>query len=98
MLLVVIVCEIPEPKTRVAPQLVQYVEQSCVGADGQSLKFQTDIIRTVTIQEAQRLAKTIFQYDPTHLIAEQYRAVAHELEERIALLRTHRHQESMTYA
>jgi chromosome partitioning protein len=98
VLLAVIVCAIPQPKTRLARQLVQYVEQSCVGPDGQSLKFQTDIIRTVTIQEAQRLAKTIFQYDPTHLVAEQYRTVASELEERIALLRTNHQRESVTYA
>ena len=91
-------CAIPQPKTRLARQLIQYVEQSCVGPDGQSLKFQTDIIRTVTIQEAQRLAKTIFQYDPTHLVAEQYRTVAAELEERIALLRTNHRKENMTYA
>ncbi len=98
VLLAVIVCAIPQPKTRLARQLIQYVEQSCVGYDGQSLKFNTDITRTVVIQEAQRLAKTIFQYDPSHLVADQYRAVARELEERIIPLRTHRHQESVTHA
>jgi chromosome partitioning protein len=98
VLLAVIVCAIPQPKTRLARQLIQYVEQSCVGYDGQSLKFNTDITRTVVIQEAQRLAKTIFQYDPSHLVADQYRAVARELEERILPLRTQRHQESVTHA
>ena len=98
VLLAVIVCAIPQPKTRLARQLIQYVEQSCVGYDGQSLKFNTDITRTVVIQEAQRLAKTIFQYDPSHLVADQYRAVARELEERIIPLRTQRHQESVTHA
>jgi hypothetical protein len=44
------------------------------------------------------LAKTIFQYDPSHLVADQYRAVARELEERIIPLSTHRHQESVTHA
>lgn len=98
VLLAVIVCAIPQPKTRLARQLIQYVEQSCVGPDGASLKFKTDITRTVVIQEAQRLAKTIFQYDPSHLVAEQYLAVARELEERIVPLNTPRHQESVTHA
>lgn len=72
VLLALIVCAIPHPKTRLARQLIQYVEQSCVGPDGLSLKFQADIIRTVVIQEAQRLAQTIFQYAPSHLVADQY--------------------------
>ena len=94
VLLAVIVCAIPQPKTRLARQLIQYVEQSCIGPDEQSLKFKTEITRTVVIQEAQRLAKTIFQYDPSHLVADQYRTVALELEERIVLLSNDRHQES----
>ena len=98
VLLAVIVCAIPQPKTRLARQLIQYVEQSCIGHEGQSLKFTTDITRTVVIQEAQRLAKTIFQYDPSHLVADQYRAVAKELEERITNFSTNRHQESVTHA
>jgi chromosome partitioning protein len=98
VLLAVIVCAIPQPKTRLARQLIQYVEESCVGPDDQSLKFKTEIARTVVIQEAQRLAKTIFQYDPSHLVADQYRTVALELEERIAPLSNDRHQEGATHA
>lgn len=97
-LLAVIVCAIPQPKTRLARQLIQYLEQSCIGPDGQSLKFTTDITRTVVVQEAQRLAKTIFQYDSSHLVAEQYRTVARELEARIAHINTHRHQERVIHA
>jgi chromosome partitioning protein len=98
VLLAVIVCAIPQPKTRLARQLIQYVEQSCIGPDEQSLKFKTEIARTVVIQEAQRLAKTIFQYDPSHLVADQYRTVALELEERIVPLSNDRHQEGATHA
>jgi len=85
-LVAVILCAIPQPKTRLARQLIQYIEESCIEPKGKSLKFSTDINRTVVIQEAQRVAQTIFQYDPTHPVADQYRAVARELESRIAQL------------
>ncbi len=85
-LVAVILCAIPQPKTRLARQLIQYIEESCIDPKGKSLKFSTDISRTVVIQEAQRVAQTIFQYDPTHPVADQYRAVARELESRIAQL------------
>ena len=85
-LVAVILCAIPQPKTRLARQLIQYIEESCIDPKGKSLKFSTDISRTVVIQEAQRVAQTIFQYDPTHPVADQYRAVARELESRIVQL------------
>ncbi len=85
-LVAVILCAIPQPKTRLARQLIQYIEESCIEPKGKSLKFSTDINRTVVIQEAQRVAQTIFQYDPTHPVADQYRAVARELESRIVQL------------
>ncbi len=85
-LVAVILCAIPQPKTRLARQLIQYIEESCIDPKGKSLKFSTDISRTVVIQEAQRVAQTIFQYDPTHPVTDQYRAVARELESRIAQL------------
>ena len=85
-LLAVILCAIPKPKTRLARQLVQYVEESCTSPDGQSLKFSTDISRTVVLQEAQRVSQTILQYEPNHHVVDEYRAVAGELEDRIAAL------------
>jgi chromosome partitioning protein len=97
-LLAVILCAIPKPKTRLARQLVQYVEESCTGPDGQSLKFSTDISRTVVLQEAQRVSQTIFQYEPTHHVVGEFRAVANELEDRIMALLTNNRAEGLARA
>ena len=80
----VIVCAMPKPKTRLARELVSYVERTCVDIIGKSLKFSTEISRSVIIQEAQRVGQSIFQYRPDHLVADEYRALARELEARIA--------------
>ena len=98
-LLAVILCSIPQPKTRLARQLIQYVEETCTAPNGQTLKFATDISRTVVLQEAQRIAQTIFQYDPTHHVAEQYRAVAREMEKRInQVIMTYPTKEGVSHA
>src|SRR5262249_51016350 len=41
------------------------------------------ISRSTVIGEAQRQGKTIFQTDPAHKVTEQYRKLAHELEQRL---------------
>lgn len=97
-LLAVVLCAIPQPKTRLARQLIQYVAESCTDLEGRSLKFSTDISRTVVLQEAQRVAQTIFQYEPLHPVADQYRAVARELEARIAQLTTDHAAEGVAHA
>lgn len=84
-LLGVIVCAVPRPKTRLARELVGYVERTCVDTAGETLKFQREIARSVVIQEAQRMGKTVFQYQADHPIADQYRELARELEDRLAL-------------
>jgi len=82
-LLGVIVCAMPRPKTRLARQLVAYVEQTCTAPDGTTLKFTTEISRSVAVQEAQRFGKTIFQHQGGHPVAKEYRQLADELEQRI---------------
>jgi cellulose biosynthesis protein BcsQ len=95
----VILCSIPQPKTRLARQLIQYVEETCRAPDGRTLKFATDISRTVILQEAQRIAQTIFQYNPTHHVAEQYLAVARELETRIdQVIKSYERKEGVSHA
>ena len=84
MLLGVIVCAMPKPKTRLARELVGYVERTCADAAGNTLKFATEISRSVIVQEAQRVGKSIFQYQPDHAVADEYRALGKELEERLA--------------
>ena len=86
ILLGVIVCALPRPKTRLARELVSYVERTCVDPQSNSLKFLTDITRSVIIQEAQRAGKSIFQYRGDHAVADEYRALAKEVEERITRL------------
>jgi chromosome partitioning protein len=85
-LLGVIVCAIPRPKTRLSRELVAYVERTCVDPQGQTLMFASEITRSVVLQEAQRAGKTIFQYQADHPVADQYRALAVEMEARLAQL------------
>jgi chromosome partitioning protein len=86
VLLGVIVCAIPRPQTRLSRELVAYVERTCVDPQGQTLKFETEITRSVVLQEAQRAGQTLFQYRADHPVAEQYRALAVEMEGRLAQL------------
>lgn len=85
-LLGVIVCALPKPRTRLARELVGYVERTCVDPSGHTLKFNTEISRSVVVQEAQRMGKTLFQYQGDHPVADEYRALARELEERLSQL------------
>src|SRR3954453_19942564 len=69
-------------KTRLAATLIEYVEKAFSINGGPSAKFKTIISRSTVVPEAQKLAKTVFQTDPTHKVAQQYRALAREVEER----------------
>jgi cellulose biosynthesis protein BcsQ len=86
-LLGVVVCALARPKTRLARELVSYVEKACVDANGKTLKFKTEISRSVVVQEAQRMGKSILQYQGDHPVADEYRTLARELEERLLALR-----------
>jgi chromosome partitioning protein len=69
-------------RTRLAASLIQYVEDAFSVDGGPSAKFKTTISRSTVVPEAQKLGKTVFQTDPTHKVAQQYRALAREVEER----------------
>ena len=69
-------------KTRLASSLIDYVEEKFSVAGGPSAKFKTTISRSPVVTEASKLGKTVFQTDPTHKVAQQYRALAQEIEER----------------
>lgn len=86
-LLGVILCAVPRPETRLARALVRYVQETCIDHTGQTLKFRTEIGRTVAVQEAQRAGQTIMQYQGDHPVADEYRAWAKEFEERLAVIR-----------
>ena len=49
-----------------------------------SAKFETIISRSTIVGEAQKLGKTIFQTHPDHKVTDQYRALAKEVEARLA--------------
>jgi chromosome partitioning protein len=70
-------------RTRLATTLIQYVEDKFSVDGGPSAKFKTTISRSTVVPEAQRAARTVLQTDPTHKVAEQYRALAREVEERL---------------
>lgn len=69
-------------KTRLATNLIEYVEQKFSVPGGPSAKFRTTVSRSTVVPEAQKLGRTVFQTDPTHKVAQQYRDLAREIEER----------------
>jgi chromosome partitioning protein len=70
-------------RTRLANTLIEYVENQFATGDGKSAKFENTISRSTVIPEAQKDGKTIFQTTPNHKLAEQYRALAREIESRL---------------
>lgn len=85
-LLGVAVCAFVKGKrmTRLARELIKYIDDNITDEQGVPLRFENEISRAVAVQEAQRAGQSIFEYDPSHAIAEQYRALARELLARIA--------------
>lgn len=74
----IIMNSMPKPRTRLASALIAEMEEAAP-----NLKFETDLSRTVVLQEATKTGQTIFQYMPESPIAEQYRALAREFVARI---------------
>ncbi len=71
-------------QTRLSRKLIDYVETHLKRPDGSSFKFETDIHRSVAIQEAQQMGQSIFEYASDGPSAEQYRELAKEVLERIS--------------
>lgn len=69
-------------KTRLASTLIDYVEDAFSVDGGPSAKFKTTISRSTVVPEAQKNAKTVLQTDPSHKVAQQYRTLAQEVEQR----------------
>lgn len=79
----ILLSSIKRPLTRFARHLVGEVQEQLRDDNGESLKFETDISLGVSMSESQGMHQTLFQYEPSHKICEQYRAVAREFESRI---------------
>lgn len=73
-------------RTNLSNTLTDYVQKEFTTPDGESAKFRTIISRSTVIPSAQRRGKTVFQTNPDHAVADQYRALAAEIEERLARL------------
>lgn len=69
-------------RTRLAIQLSSFVHEAFPSNAG---SFQVQLSRSVAIPEAQKYGKTVLQFDPLHKIAEQYRELARELEQRLEI-------------
>lgn len=68
-----------DKRTRLAVALTDYVE-SVFG----EVKFRSIISRSTVVPDSQRAQKTLFQTAPHHPVTDQYRAIAQEIESRIA--------------
>jgi chromosome partitioning protein len=80
-----VVVSCTDKRTTLSNQLSFYVEK-IFGPDGQkSAKFTTTISRAVVIPKAQKVGKTIFQTNSTHKVTDEYRSLAREIEERLAV-------------
>jgi chromosome partitioning protein len=69
-------------RTRLAVEILGWVEQTFRDA-GRFGDFRTQISRSVAVPDAQQVGKTIFQTEPGHKVAEEYRQLAREFLERL---------------
>src|SRR5512142_3346372 len=72
--------------TRLARELLGYVEETFAQTPPWMRKYETTISRTTVIPAAQKAGKTIFQTEPHHKVTEQSRALGREFGARVALL------------
>lgn len=73
-------------RTSLSNSLTEYVQTAFSTPDGESAKFRTIISRSTVIPSAQKAGKTVFQTNPDHVVAQQYRALATEIENRLEKL------------
>lgn len=73
-------------RTNLSNTLTDYVQAAFTTPDGESAKFRTIISRSTVIPSAQKSGKTVFQTNPDHAVAQQYRALVDEIESRLEKL------------
>lgn len=73
-----------DKRTSLANSLTDYVEKTFALDGNNSAKFATVISRSTVIPETQKEGRTLFQTHRTHKVTNQYRALAEEIEERLA--------------
>jgi chromosome partitioning protein len=72
--------------TRLARELLNYVEETFAQTPPWMRKYETTISRTTIIPAAQKVGRTIFQTEPHHKVTEQFRALAKEFEGRMRMV------------
>lgn len=72
--------------TRLARELLNYVEETFAKTPPWMRKYETTISRTTIIPAAQKVGRTIFQTEPHHKVTDQFRALAREFEKRMQLV------------
>lgn len=76
-----------DKRTSLANALSEFVENSFrVGDSSESVKFKSSIGRSTVIPQTQKVGKTLFETHSTHKVTDEYRALATEIEERLAKL------------
>jgi chromosome partitioning protein len=69
--------------TRLARELLNYVDETFAQTPPWMRKYEATISRTTIIPTAQKEGRTIFQTEPHHKVTEQFRALAREFEARM---------------
>lgn len=72
--------------TRLARELLNYVEETFAQTPPWMRKYETTISRTTIIPAAQKIGRTIFQTEPHHKVTEQFRSLAKEFEARMRMV------------
>ena len=76
-----------DKRTTLANSLSDFVEKAFQVSDGaESMKFATSIGRSTVIPQTQKAGKTLFETHSPHKVTDEYRALAEEIEERLARL------------
>lgn len=76
-----------DKRTSLANSLSEFVEKSFkTGENSESVKFRTSIGRSTVIPQTQKVGKTLFETHSTHKVTDEYRALALEIESRLAVI------------
>lgn len=87
LLLLGVVLSGVDKRTSLANSLTDFVDQAfVVKGSKESLKFRTTIGRSTVIPQTQKVGKTLFETHSTHKLTDEYRQLAGEILERLALL------------
>jgi chromosome partitioning protein len=72
-----------DKRTRIARTIATYLQGAFAEQSSHSHRFQTEIGRSTAVPSAQKDGKTLFQVDPSHRVTHHYRALTHEIVQRL---------------